>query len=113
MPMGKHHATFELLAEKHSSQTFSLHYCLATRGLMTSLLLRKDTTMSEETKQQQRPQELKQSVLDRMDATRKAVEELSEEELESIVGGGLSSIFGGLKSVGKMLVHGPNHPMRR
>jgi bacteriocin-like protein len=41
-------------------------------------------------------QELKQSVLDRMDAARKAVEELSEEELESIVGGAMDPYRGGV-----------------
>jgi bacteriocin-like protein len=46
---------------------------------------RKDLIMSEQAKQT--PQELKQSVLDRLDAARKAVEELSEDELEAIVGG--------------------------
>jgi bacteriocin-like protein len=36
-------------------------------------------------------QELKQSILNRMDVARKGIEELSEEELESIAGGGRCS----------------------
>jgi hypothetical protein len=50
---------------------------------------RKDMTMSEEAKPT--AQELKQSILDRMDAAREEVENLSEEELESIAGGGRCS----------------------
>src|SRR5690349_16023798 len=55
---------------------------------MTFLSNRKDLIMSKQEKQT--PQELKQSVLDRLDAARNAVEELSEEDLESIVGGALA-----------------------
>jgi hypothetical protein len=57
---------------------------------MRSLSIRKDLTMSEQAKQT--PQELKQDVLHRIDAARKAIEELSEEDLASLVGGSTRTI---------------------
>jgi hypothetical protein len=80
MPKDKRYVSSSLLVPKHSPPA-------DTAFVSTSCneKIRKDMMMSERAKPTL--QELKKSVLHRLDAARKEIEELSEDELESVAGG--------------------------